>query len=119
MRCFNHTDREAVGTCKCCNKGLCPECAVDLGYGLACKVHEQRAEALEAMVSRASQVQTTAQSAKYVAPAFTAFMGILFTGYGLFLDRGPKLLLLLGLGFLGYSLVVLVANRRAYGGKNN
>jgi hypothetical protein len=28
MRCFYHHDKEAVGSCKSCGKGLCPECAV-------------------------------------------------------------------------------------------
>jgi hypothetical protein len=37
MRCFYHQDREAIGACKSCNKGLCAECAVDLGNGLACR----------------------------------------------------------------------------------
>lgn len=37
MRCFYHQDKEAVGTCRYCGKGLCPECAVDLGGGLACR----------------------------------------------------------------------------------
>lgn len=27
MKCFNHTDREAVATCQHCGKGLCRECA--------------------------------------------------------------------------------------------
>jgi len=27
MKCFNHTDREAVATCQRCGKGLCKECA--------------------------------------------------------------------------------------------
>ena len=26
MKCFNHTDREAVGQCKNCGKGLCKDC---------------------------------------------------------------------------------------------
>jgi hypothetical protein len=66
------------------------------------------------MVTRATQVQSTAQQAKYVVPMFTGFMGLLFTGYGLFFDKGPRLLLLLGLGFLGYSAVLFLTNRRAY-----
>ncbi|MBP7275989.1 MAG: hypothetical protein KBA51_07280, partial [Kiritimatiellae bacterium] len=35
MKCFNHEDRDAVGTCKSCGKGVCRECAVDMGKGLA------------------------------------------------------------------------------------
>ena len=37
MLCFYHQDQEAVGTCKSCGKGICNDCAVDLGKGLACK----------------------------------------------------------------------------------
>jgi len=37
MKCFNHHDKDAVGICKSCNKGLCPDCAVDVGNGIACK----------------------------------------------------------------------------------
>lgn len=29
MKCFNHTDREAVATCQHCGKGLCRECAAE------------------------------------------------------------------------------------------
>lgn len=36
MRCFHHREREAVGACKNCGRGLCPDCAVDVGNGLAC-----------------------------------------------------------------------------------
>lgn len=37
MKCFYHNDKDAVGTCKSCNKGLCADCAADPGTGLACK----------------------------------------------------------------------------------
>jgi len=36
MDCFNHIDRPAVGICKHCNKGLCPDCSTDTGAGIAC-----------------------------------------------------------------------------------
>ncbi len=38
MKCFDHQDRDAIGICKSCQKGLCPDCAADLSQGLACKV---------------------------------------------------------------------------------
>jgi hypothetical protein len=37
MHCFNHSSTPAVGVCKACQKGLCAECAVDVGGGIACK----------------------------------------------------------------------------------
>jgi hypothetical protein len=37
MKCFCHNDRDAVGVCKACGRGLCRDCAADLGRALACK----------------------------------------------------------------------------------
>ncbi|MBU4189689.1 MAG: hypothetical protein KJ886_01655 [Candidatus Thermoplasmatota archaeon] len=31
MKCFYNPTRDAVGVCKNCGKGLCAECAVDVG----------------------------------------------------------------------------------------
>jgi hypothetical protein len=36
MKCYNHTDIDAVGICKNCNKGVCISCAIDVGNGIAC-----------------------------------------------------------------------------------
>lgn len=49
MNCFNHKERPAVGICKNCNRGLCVECAMDLGSGLGCegKCQEIIAESFE------------------------------------------------------------------------
>jgi hypothetical protein len=37
VRCFNHPEREAIGSCKACSKGLCPDCvaAEDMGWRVA------------------------------------------------------------------------------------
>src|SRR5687767_8479712 len=37
MRCFYHTDREAVAICRMCSKGLCAECGESTGSGVACR----------------------------------------------------------------------------------
>lgn len=37
MKCFNHHDRDAIGLCKSCGKGLCEECIAEVPRGLACK----------------------------------------------------------------------------------
>jgi hypothetical protein len=38
MRCFYH-EKEAVGICKSCGKGVCQDCAIDFKKGLACRGH--------------------------------------------------------------------------------
>jgi hypothetical protein len=116
VHCFNHPEREALGVCKSCCKGLCADCAADLGHGIACRgTHEDRVEALNALVLRSQQVQSTAGRFKYVGPALPAVMGVLFLGYGYFWEGMHGFLFPLGAAFLVYGAIVFVANRRAYG----
>src|SRR4051794_41083631 len=70
MRCFYHQDKDAVGSCKSCGKGLCAECAVDLGKGLACRGRcEETARAIIELVDRNIQLSTAPAKAQLVAPA--------------------------------------------------
>ena len=120
MRCYNHPERDAVGSCKSCCKGLCAECAVDLGHGLSCRgEHEERVKAIDRMMSRAARVQATAKFSRYVAPTFYGFMGAVFCGYGLLYARTGNFLILLGAGFLVFAAYAFFANRRAYGKKES
>ena len=115
MRCYNHSSSDAVGICRACGKGLCTACAVDLGFGLSCRgEHEIRVAASEALVSRATHVQDAAGRAKYAAPAFFGFSGIVMGSYGLMQHRTEMFLVLLGGGFLAFGAFLFAINRRAY-----
>lgn len=37
MKCYEHTDVEATGTCTNCGKAVCPGCSVELNGKLLCK----------------------------------------------------------------------------------
>ena len=37
MRCFQHRETEAVGLCRACGRGACPDCAAEVEGGLACR----------------------------------------------------------------------------------
>ena len=70
MRCFYHQDKDAVGSCKSCGKGLCLECAVDLGKGLACRGRcEESTRAIIELVDRNIQLSGTPAMAQLVEPA--------------------------------------------------
>ena len=115
MRCYNHSEIEAVGICRACGKGLCTACAVDLGIGLSCRgEHEKRVAANDALVSRAAQVQDTAGRAKYALPAFFGFSGLVIGGYGLMQHGTDRFLALLGGGFIVFGAFLFVINRKAY-----
>jgi hypothetical protein len=66
------------------------------------------------MVSRARRIQKTAGGARYGTAAFLAFMGAVFTCYGLFQARNDKFLIVLGAGFLAYGAYAFVVARKAF-----
>lgn len=118
MRCFNHPETRAVGTCKQCGKGICHDCAADLGHGLACRgVHEADVEAVHALVVR--NIAATREGANrvnwFTVPLFLAVMGAAFVAYGLTGPRAPNVITLgLGAAFLLYAGVVFVMNLRMW-----
>ena len=115
MRCYNHSDRDASGICKACGKGLCTECAVDLGFGLSCRgEHEQRVAANDAMVTRAARVQDSAAWARYAGPAFFGSCGVVMIYYGFNVSQMGGFLSLFGVAFLAFGAILLVANLKAY-----
>ena len=119
MRCFYHEDREAIGTCKSCGKGLCRECAVDLTKGLACRDRcEPDARALIELVERNIQLSSTSarlvQSSRGVRSGsglFHVAMGILFVVAGLREER-LRLILFMGVGFIAYGVYWLFLAQR-------
>ncbi len=40
MKCYNHTEKDAIGICKACGKALCQECAEFEHHALICKDDE-------------------------------------------------------------------------------
>ncbi len=111
MRCFYHEDREAVGSCKSCGKGVCRDCAVDLIKGLACRGHcEADAQALIQLIDRNIQLSATSTSlikssrgVRSSTAVFQFVIGAVFIGWGLTDLERLKFLLVLGAGFIAYG----------------
>ena len=110
MKCFNHLNDDAVGLCKHCRKGLCPECATDLDHGLACKNrHEEAVNSLDGLHRGAIQyLYSTPKKSNvvdaYMWPIFYIFMGAVFTFQNMSkgFDNGQ---FLLGAGFIVLGVV--------------
>ena len=91
MRCFYHEDREAVGSCKSCLKGLCRDCAVDLTKGLACREHfEADAQALIQLIDRNIQLSASStnlikssRGVRFSTAVFQFVTGAVFIACGL------------------------------------
>ena len=120
MRCFYHDDREAVGNCKSCGRGLCRECAVDLTKGLACRGHcEADAQALIQLIDHNIQLSSTAsravQQSRVVragAGIFHLVMGALFLIFGLRDFARLNLIVFMGIGFIAYGVYWLLLARK-------
>ncbi len=69
MNCFNHTEVAAVGICKSCYKGLCPECAIELTDGIACA---------NSCASKVEELNTAIEQNKALHKNFDSEAGSLF-----------------------------------------
>lgn len=119
MLCFNHPEKEAVGICKACQRGLCAECATDLGHGLACKgKHETQVNTLEAIINRSAKIYAITPKTRNAAPLFYGFTGAVFAGFGLLKGNGfADFSFVLGAGFVAFAIYIYVYNKKAYASK--
>lgn len=97
MHCFVHNSVEAVGICRRCAKGVCPECLVDFVTGIACKgACVDAVKALDGLVAR--NVRSAGGAAIYFTPFIYFLFGISFFAWAAV--GGATFLYLLGGVFL-------------------
>jgi hypothetical protein len=120
MSCFYHHDRSSIGGCKSCGKALCPECAVDLGKGLACRGHcEDDVKALIALIDRnimlsphTARLLESGRRFRWGSALFSVITGVIFLAWGIRdMDRF-SLIAVLGVCFLLYGAYGLFQARR-------
>ena len=83
MKCFNHHADDAVAICKSCGKALCPQCAVALPNGIACKNScEDRVNMLNQMIDNNNKVIATTNTNLKSSAVFSIILGALFVSMG-------------------------------------
>jgi hypothetical protein len=83
MRCYNHHDKDAVGTCKACGRGLCPTCAAEVEKAVACRDRcESDVSMLLGLNRNALQYARTAKQARYLAPTMFIVVGAMLVTLG-------------------------------------
>ena len=101
MECFAHAGTAAVGTCRSCGKGICRDCARDLGFALACSERcATSASEIEDLTLRAKK----ARLADAIGHSETSFGGRDSPA-----KIGPVLIVfgLLCVGYASYSTFIL------------
>ncbi len=103
MNCFYHSTSPAVGLCKHCQRGLCPECAAVIDDVLACKHrHEDAVQKQEQLSARNLFQSKRVASAYHRNAIFYGLVGALFTGFGALQYRflGLQAVFFIMIGFL-------------------
>lgn len=78
MKCFYHPQRDAVGICKNCQRGVCQDCAAERDGGLACRDRcETQVDQVTALIRR--NVQVGVKSGPLSVVAFAVFLVALIT----------------------------------------
>ncbi len=117
MQCYQHNDKSAVGTCKVCCKGLCPDCAIDTKGGLSCDQHIEKARDIELIVDSNIKCMKDAPVNMWITPVFNLILGI---GFMVFAFTAPRILLFplfMGAGFALFGIILLVRNRKIFKNK--
>jgi hypothetical protein len=121
MHCYYHQDKEAVGSCKSCGKGLCPDCAADVGKGLACRGHcEEDVRAVVALIDRniklspkTAQILESSRKVRSSAATFNLIVGVVFIAWGLSNMERFSFIVILGACFFIYGVFGLLQARKA------
>jgi hypothetical protein len=85
MKCYKHHEIDALGMCKNCNKGLCNECVVDVGSGIACRNScEQAVKDVNEIISRGKGMCNSTSGSLYRTAVMSGLLGLFFIFYPLF-----------------------------------
>ena len=109
MKCFNHPEVDAVGSCKHCFKGLCTRCAKDSGVGVVCsQACEDEVRSVRAMLERSRKMQPLAVNAHLRSAIWLVALAAVFIAWGLISDHGAIMVvigavMLLGAAFAGFN----------------
>lgn len=116
MKCYNH-QTDAVGICKSCNKGICKDCAVDVGDGIACHNScEQSVKILNELVSESKQALLRTKSVFlrtrtifFKQALLIGLLGVFFIVFGLLNERSmASFVVPVGGVFLIWMLISIV-----------
>lgn len=117
MICYYHPDRQAVGICRHCGRGLCAESAVEVGDMLACRDrHEDQVRLLAMTENRAGKQAGRLSAGLARSAAFYGMAGALFAAFGIveyrYLGIQAIFILLVGLALLWAAIANLLESRR-------
>ncbi|GAA0422354.1 hypothetical protein GCM10009133_33650 [Cocleimonas flava] len=114
MKCYNHHNHDAVGVCKSCLKGICTECATDIGGGITCsdECATNAKDSIALLKSTVASQKDFKKGGGYVAPIFFLLMGLGFIGFSLYKEGFGEFGYLFGGLFTLFGIAIAFLNYR-------
>jgi hypothetical protein len=107
MKCFNHTNIEAVAMCLGCGKALCPECCQSTDSGiLVCSDACREKTENDGEIVRLIRQKTLTQNR--VSGIFCIFVGVIFGFFGVYNLTGPRFFLPLAIFMIATCIGFIV-----------
>ncbi|CAA6811497.1 MAG: Unknown protein [uncultured Campylobacterales bacterium] len=106
MKCFIHNNQDSLGTCKYCNKGICQNCMVDTGMGLACKDDNCKNEVrfLNDLIENNKKIYSKMSKNSLIPNLYTLIFGLIFLGFHFFI-KNDIFILAIGSFLLAFSIL--------------
>jgi len=113
MKCFNHPDKDALGICKNCNKGLCRECLTEVINGIACtSTCIDEVKQIDSLINRNKLSYRTASGALLKNAYIYGGMGLVLILFGFTTEGLTGFLSIMGAIFIiGAIFSVISANK--------
>lgn len=113
MKCFRHQERDAVGLCKSCSKGVCPDCVAEVGNSIACKeTCKEDVAATDDMIQRSKITIKAQKTNRMYMPAFFLVLGSIFVIMSYVKAGSFDLRSLPGAAFIFFGIVLIFINRK-------
>lgn len=113
MKCFQHRGVNAVGICRNCMKGLCSDCGVDIGEGIACRGEcEAKAKAIIKMINNNLNTHKAYKISRFIMPLFFLIFGLIMLGFAVGKGSTFGADHLMGMLFIGMSLILFIYNTK-------
>ena len=112
MKCFNHHDRDAFGTCKTCGRGLCLECMKEVSGMIVCKDNPKCAETARLISTSYDNIKNIYSKRSNI---FASLLGLVFIIAGIIfvvLGFGDIGMMILAIVFFVMGLSILVNNSK-------
>lgn len=117
MKCYAHESNDAVGTCAACGRGVCRECAADMGRALACndRCEPEVRRLLDLRDFNFSQTHITIEAHRGTKRGLI-IAGLMFVGFGLLIisvgyQKGNQIAAWFGAGMIALGIAIAWGSR--------